>query len=444
MCAALRWIRVAVSLGALGVPGRLWAAEPAVDGSLRLRGLYGRDSGGGPTLGIGFLDTDVRARDLTSTGLGGTVDATFVLDVTEAHERRFGEIPSIDQVRDLFLVHPFADARVRAYVGRQLLNEAGNAWVDGGRVEVDVDGPDAQVGLYAGLSPDPYDAAPRTDRQATGVFGALHRDGLDVALAWNAVLDGSTLDRHFLYQRTHWRAARDLFLATYLVADLVTTPAVTTALASADYTPVPEVNLTLNLSRYAIEQYRDAAVYRNLVEPNQALLLGDEVVDLVYERARLTVSFRLPGDWREYQSLEWKHRSQDDRSAWQSTIGVRQADAFGVGLDLDTHVQFHNGFESDTWLAALDLDQDLGGRFSVNGRVTWFNGRTIGRTTDRGRLFDEAQEVWLFGGGVTWRPVRGHQIDLDYDAALETELQDQRNDDAVWIHTVMARYAYYY
>ncbi len=423
-------------------------AAPRVDGALRLRGLYSVDSAGGPEVGLSFLDADVRAQDLTSGGLSAWLDATLTVDFTDARERRFGEVPRVETVRDLALMQPLANERVRVAVGRQLLHQAGNAWVDGARVEADL-GPQsaergAQTGVYAGASPDPYDATFRADKQAVGAFGGLHRGALEAALAWNAVLGDGALDRHFVFGRTHWRAADGLFFATYLVADFVDTPTLTTALVTADYAPIDDVKLTLNLSRYAIEQYRDASVYRNVVEPNQALLIGDEVLDLVYERARLTVTFRLPDDLREYQSLEWKHRSQDGRTAWLSTIGVRQSDAFVVGLDVDLQAQFHNGFESDTWLAAVTADYDVTGEVAVNGRATWFNGRTVGRETDRGRLFDESQSVWLVGGGADWRPSRAHRVGVEYDAVLETELVDARNDEALWIHTLMGRYTYSY
>lgn len=434
----------------------LWAASaraqgettPRVDGALRLRGLYSVDSADGPDVGLGFLDADVRAHDLTEDGLSAWLDATLTLDLTDARERRFGEVPRVETVRDLALMQPLAGARVRVALGRQLLHATGNAWVDGARVEFDIGPQSAErggmVGAYGGASPDPYDATFRADKQAVGAFGGLHRGALEAAVAWNTVLDGGALDRHFVFGRTHWRAAEGLFLATYLVADFADTPAVTTALVTADYAPLDDVKLTLNLSRYAIEQYRDASVYRNVVEPNQALLVGDEVLDLVYERARLTVTFRLPEDLREYQSLEWKHRSQDGRTAWLSTMGVRQSDAFVVGLDVDVQLQFHNGFESDTWLAALTADYDVTGAVAVNGRATWFNGRTVGRETDRGRLFDEAQSVWLVGGGADWRPTRAHRVGVDYDAVVETELVDARNDEALWIHTLMGRYTYSY
>ena len=47
------------------------------------------------------------------------------------------------------------------------------------------------------------------------------------------------------------------------------------------------LTLNLNLSRYAVEQYRNAIIFQNVVEPNQALLIGNEVINLVYNRMRL-------------------------------------------------------------------------------------------------------------------------------------------------------------
>jgi hypothetical protein len=48
------------------------------------------------------------------------------------------------------------------------------------------------------------------------------------------------------------------------------------------------------------------------------------------------------------------------------------------------------------------------------------------------------------GGGADWRPSRAHRVGVEYDAVLETELVDARNDEALWIHTLMGRYTYSY
>ena len=81
---------------------------------------------------------------------------------------------------------------------------------------------------------------------------------------------------------------------------------------------------------------------------------------------------------------------------------------------------------------------------SANLRATVFDGRTIDRFTERGRTFDEAQKIYLIGGGVQWRPARQHHLSLDYDGIYETELQDRRNQEALFIHTLMARYGWYF
>lgn len=418
------------------------ARDAQLDGSLRLRGLHSTDDGGNPDVTFGFLDTDARFAQLTESGLALRLDATFLLDVTEANERRFGETESLDQVRQLHAQHPLLDDRLVLTAGRQLLWDAGNAWVDGASAELRLDGDRAGVGLYGGLAPDPFDYALDPDAQAAGAYGVFTGDDLDAAVAYNGVVRGGELDRHFLFQRAHWRVMPGLYVADYLVVDFAREPGITTLLASVDYSPVRPINLTLNLSQYSIEQYKDAQVYRNVVEPNQALILGDEVADLVYRRARLGASVRFWDHLYHYQSVEVKHRSQDAQEAYIYIIGLRDEDLFRTDLRADLSLQLHNGFESDSELVSLTLDRDFGASLSLDLRATYFDGRTVGRATERGRYFDEAQEIWLVGGGAVWRPARHHQLDAAYDAVYEAELQDLRNQDTLLIHTFMGRYAY--
>ena len=444
-CSALRsrFVFVALLFAALvSGPGPGLAKEAALGGSLRLRALHSFDSGDNPEVTFGFLDTDARVTSLTEGGLELRLDATFLWDVTSADERRYGVTESFDQVRLLYARQPVLDGRLVLTAGRQLLWDAGNAWIDGATAEWRFADERAGLGLFGGLAPDPYDAAVDADAQTTGLFAVYTEDTLDAALAYAATLRGGALDRHFVYQRTHYRVAPGLYLSDYLVFDLARQAEVTTLLASVDYTPVPPVNLTLNLSRYSIEQYRDAQVYHNVLDAHQALLLGDEVVDLVYNRARLSASVRFWDHVYHYQVVEAKHRSQDDREAYTYTIGLRDEDIADTELRADLSLQLHNGYASDSELVSLVLDRDFGAQFSADLRATYFDGRTIGRATERGRHFDEAQEIWLIGGGLTWRPGRHHQVEAAYDGIYEAELQDLRNQENLFIHTVMARYVY--
>jgi hypothetical protein len=430
--------RVPVALALL--LGVAQAHETTLDGRVSLRGLYSTDTADNPRVGFTFLETDASAGNLTSGGLRLVLDATFLLDITDAEERRFGKTETFDQVRELYAEQPLDT--IVARVGRRLIAPAGQAWVDGVDLELHVDEGRSSLGAYGGLSPDRYDYSLTTKYQAAGAYGTVHRDGFDGALAFNTLFHEGALDRDWLFNRLHYRLAPGLFVASYVVVDFVKTPAVTTLLATVDYTPVPPLNLTLNFSRYAIEQYRDASIYHDVIEPNQALLIGDEVVDLVYNRIRFAASLRFWGRFYQYQSIEYKARAQDDREAWFYTIGLRDEDWFGLGTRVDLSASYHNNFVSDAYLYALTLDQDIGGSFSLEGRATWYNGRTIGRTTDRGRLFDEAQKIILVGGAFFWRPWKAHQFDVDYDGVYEAELQDVRNEDNLFIHTWMGRYTY--
>jgi len=417
------------------------AAEARLDGSVRLRALHSFDDADTPTVTFGFLDTDLRAHALTEGGLSLRLDATFLLDVTEADERRFGPTEGVQQVRQLFVRQPLLGERLDVSVGRLLLWDAGNAWVDGASALFRAT-TETGLGLFGGLAPDPYDHGLDAGAATAGAFATYTGDTVDGAAAYTAVVRGGALDRHFVFQRIHWRLAPGLFLADYVVVDLVESPALTTLLASLDYTPVKAVNLTLDLSRYAIEQYRDPRIYHNIPDPQQTLVLGDEVADLAYNRARFSASLRFWQHLYHYQSIEAKHRSQDDREAYTHTLGLRDEDVFRSGLRADLNLQLQNGFQSDSELVTLSLDREFGATLSLDAHATYFDGRTIGRATQRGRLFDEAQTIWLFGGGALWRPGRHHQVDASYDGVYETELQDLRNGEALFIHTWMGRYAY--
>lgn len=437
---ALTLVFIACGLSAGPMPAAR-ATEARLDGSVRLRALHSFDDADTPDVTFGFLDTDLRAHALSDAGLSLRLDATFLLDVTEADERRFGPTENVAQVRQVFARQPLLDERLDVSVGRMLLWDAGNAWVDGASALWHATSATG-LGVFGGLAPDPYDHGLDAGAATAGAFATYTGDTVDGAAAYTAIVRGGALDRHFVFQRLHWRLAPGLYLADYVVVDLVESPALTTLLASLDYTPVPAVNLTLDLSRYAIEQYRDPRIYHNVPDPQQTLVLGDEVADLAYNRARFGASFRFWQHLYHYQSIEAKHRSQDDREAYTHTLGLRDEDVFGSGLQADLSLQLQNGFQSDSELVTLSLDRAFGAAWSVDVHATWFDGRTIGRATQRGRLFDEAQTIWLFGGGALWRPGRHHQVDASYDGVYETELQDLRNGDALFIHTLMGRYAY--
>ncbi|MCB9548474.1 MAG: hypothetical protein H6706_21920 [Myxococcales bacterium] len=425
-------------------PAAAAAAPVEVDGRVSLRGIYSADAPNNPQTFLSFLETDARASGLTDGDLRLVLDATFILDVTETNERRFGETERLDQIRNLYVELPGLGGRVDLRVGRRIIPEAGNAWVDGVEARFWVDPERASVGAYGGLAPDPFDRAFGTTFQAAGLYGTLHRPGLTTSAAYNTVLRDAEVDRQFVFHRLHWKVADGLFLSTYLVFDFVDVPEVTTLLGTVDYTPVRALNLTLTTSRYSIEQYRDQTVYRNIIEPNQALLLGNEVVDLVYNRVRFSGSLRVYSSGFHYQSVEYKQRSQDGREAWLYTIGIRDEDVLGTGVRADLQGQVANEFQSDTALVALDLRRDVGAAWTLGGRLGWFDGRTIGRATERGRAFDEAQRILLIGAQVAWRASASHHVDVIYDGAGETELQDQRNGQNLFIHTAMARYSWLY
>lgn len=453
-----RWLTPTLLLALAPAPPAR-AAEVEIDGRAALRGLYSTDGLDlYPDIGFAFLETSARANGLTDGGLRLVIDASFLLDATDARERRFGRTESLDQVRQLYIEQPglFGD-RLDLAVGRRIIAEAGNAWVDGIEARLHL-ADHLALGLYGGLAPDPINYALTLDRQATGAYATWRDKRIDASLAYNVELttrsepetvpgsyapvpppDG-LLDRHYGFGRVHLELTDGLYLATYLLVDLATEPRITTLLGSLDYTPTRAVNLTLNVSRYSLAQYRDEIIYQNVIEPNQALVLGDEVIDLTYDRARLSGALRFGESYRHYQAIEYKHRSIDGLNAWSYTIGLQDDDLFGLGTHADVQAQFRDNFESDSVLVAVELQQDIGTSVTLDARFTLFDGKAV--DTERARAFDEAQRIYLMGLSIFWRLDRQHQLDVSWDGIYEDELQDARNQTALFIHTVMGRYSF--
>lgn len=445
----------------LGLSALSVAAPPAgaeevdVDGRLALRTLFSDDgldiTTRAQSVFIAFLESDARAMNLTDGGLMLALDGTFVLDATDTRERRFGQTESLDQIRQAYVEQPglFGD-RLDIAAGRRLIAEAGNAWVDGLEVRVrPLEG--MVIGAYGGLAPDPIDYSLALDRQATGGYLGFHDERVDASAAYNVELNTreavvyrgevrpapELVDRQYGFGRVHLKIVEGLYLATYAIVDLADEPQITTLLGSLDYKPSSNVELGLNVSRYALARYRDEIIYQNIVEPNQALILGDEVLDLSYDRARLWAGLRF-GSSYHYQSIEYKRRSFDAQESWHYTIGLRDDDLFGLGTRADVQAQLRDNFVSDSVLVALDVQHDVTSSVTLDGRFTWFDGQSV--DNERARSFDEAQRVLIMGLSAFWRISRQHQVDVMYDGIYETELQDARNDGSLFIHTGMARY----
>ena len=388
-----------------------------------------------------FIDLDFRGKNLGAFDTRLELDATLLWDVRENKERRFGETESFQQLRELYVEQPVRKGYTVA-VGRRIITESGNAWVDGAELRYQAN-KRLMLGAYGGLRPEPNTYAPTTLYQTAGAFSAYRRVGLQAEVGLNAIFrDG--LDRQFIYARTHYRLTPGLYVNLYSVVDTLDEIEPVTLLSTIDYSPNRAVNLSLNYSRYSIEAYRNQAIYRNVTQLNQALLLGDEIIDLVYNRVRFSASYKFWRRYYHYQSVEYKRRSQDRREAWAYTIGLRNSNVFDTQTRLDVRSVIRNNFQSDSWAIALDAERDFFRSFTLNGHFTLFDGRTIDRFTERGRTFDEAQKVYLMGFSVFWRPSRSHHLAVTYDGVYETDLLDKRNDYALFIHTGLFRYAYHF
>jgi hypothetical protein len=438
-------LRESPSTSSMGRSNRSSAQSASADGRLTTRSYLSGDNSetyDTPTVSITFIETDLQARDLTQRGLKLDLDATFIIDISRANERRFGETERFDQIRQLSLTQPLGDLTLA--VGRRLISQSGNAWVDGADLTLNFDKNRSTLGLYGGLSPDRFDRSLTLDYQALGIYVGTHRQGLDLSGAYNIILFKGDLDRHYLYQRAHWRILKGLFISSYLIVDLIGDPQVTTLLSTLDYSPTSTLNFTLSFTQYALEQYRNQAVYRDVIEPNQALILGNEVINLTYQRLRLSSSVRFAQVWRQYLMVELKSRAQDGRRAQIYTAGITNDNIWGSGIEIDFRTQVAKQFRTDNIIMAITARRDLTSWLSVDGRVTTFSGDTLDEDTDRRRIFSESQSIYLFGLSLISRLSKAHQLYLTYDSIYESEISDYKSDEAIMIHTLSIAYSYLY
>ena len=420
-------------------------AKTNADGRLTLRNYVSGDNSqtyNSPQLYLSFLEADLHLKDITSSGLSLDLDSTFILDISKANERRFGETERFDQVRQLILTQEFGNLKLS--FGRRLISESGNAWVDGVDLKYHFNQKQTAIGVYGGLSPDRFDRSLTLDYQALGLYLDHQKRPLSMSLAYNLILFQGGLDRQFLYQRTHYRIIEGLFISNYLILDFVDEPQITTFLGTLDYTPLKALNFSLNLSQYSLEQYRNQTIYRDIIEPNQALILGNEVINLTYQRLRLSGAWWFNDKLRSYLSTELKSRAQDGRKAYIYTAGLNHTDIFSSKIDLDLQLQIAQNFRTDTIIAALSLRRDLGSRFSVDGRLSSFSGELLDDGTDRQAIFKEAQRIFLFGLSAISRLTRAHQLLVTYDGVYESEIADYKSDEAITIHTLSFFYSYLY
>ena len=415
------------------------------DGRLTLRSYYSGDSSQtyqSPTVVLSFLEADIHLQNLTQSKLSLDLDSTFILDVTEAHERRFGETERLDQIRNLALTQPLGQLKLS--FGRRLVTEAGNAWVDGIDIRYHFNQKQSSVGFYGGLSPDRFDRSLTLDYQALGTYLTIHRSGLDLNFAYNLLLYQAQLDRQFLHQRTHYKVTDGLFFSNYLILDFGDSPQITTFLSTIDYTPIKALNFSINLTQYTLEQYRNQFIYRDIIEPNQVLLLGNEVIDLTYQRLRFSTSWRVTEDLRPYLSTELKSRAQDGRKAYFYTLGASHQNLFGSKIETDLQIQWAQNFKAEHLIIALSMHRDLSSLFSIDARFTSFNGETLDEVTDRNLLFKEAQTIYLMGVTLLSRLSKSHHLLVTYDLVHESEVADYKSDDALSIHTLSFFYSYLY
>ena len=416
------------------------------DGRLTLRSYLSKDSSetyDSPTVALSFLEADVHLQNLTSSQLSLDLDSTFILDITAANERRFGETERFDQVRNLSLTQPLG--KLTLSFGRRLITEAGNAWTDGLELSYNFDKQKSKLGIYGGLSPDRFDRSLTLDYQAMGSFITVHRSGLDLNFAYNLLLFKGKLDRQFIHQRTHYKLIDGLFFSNYFIADFADEPQITTLLSTLDYTPIKPLNLALNYTQYTLEQYRNQFIYRDVIEPNQVLLLGNEVIDLTYQRLRFSSSWRFNTSLRSYLSTELKSRAQDGRKAYFYTLGTHEQNLFNTKIDIDFQIQWAQNFKAEHLIIAMHLHRDLSQYFSLDARLTSFSGETLDdELTDRQILFKEAQRIYLLGFTLLSRMNKSHHLLASYDLVHESEIADYKSDESLSIHTFTFFYSYLY
>ena len=208
-------------------------AEADLDGRMAIRTIYATDDGPiDKTVFINFLDADIDATGLGPFGTRIVLDSTFMFDATQVAEHRFGATESMQRIRQLYVGQAAFGDRFHVNIGRRIIPETGNAWFDGVELLARLS-EGWRLGVYGGLKPEPHSFYPSTEQQVAGSFATFRRDGLSSDLGYNVVLrDG--FDRQFVFSRVHYRPFSKFYISTYLTADLLDDPDVTTLLTTVD------------------------------------------------------------------------------------------------------------------------------------------------------------------------------------------------------------------
>ena len=388
----------------------------------------------GITPAITTVDVDVAMHRIKGTGLGFLVDAEFRKDLTselsdplplaenrkglefgDRHDRSLGVLRSETYVKNAYAEYLGLGSAVDVRVGRLLLYELGQPWIDGAHVSTPGDR-GLSLGGFGGLNPNPLDYALDADYVGGGAHAGYRGQQGEAALAFNFSSYQGKKDRAFVFSRAHWEARQGLFLSYYAVLDLFTRkaeldpkgnvvlspdtkPRLTYGFANAAWWATPNVQFRLSLATYrnvvlasspgqailpsdliALERALEEEGLKNVAERARLTYnsyLGSAISPAPYHRGKLATILKFLGHYYAYNEIDLLKREFDDRSATSLAFGLRDTNVLDSNTFLHLRFRFQDNFLSESNEVLVDLSRQFGGVLTAGLTAARLSGRSL-------------------------------------------------------------------
>ena len=388
---------------------------------------------------ITTLDADLRLRRIQGTGLGFLLDFEYRHDMTDAlsdplpladNRLKLGFGPrrdrSLGRLRgDLYVKSAYAEYEgmpggFDLRLGRMLMYEQGQTWVDGAHLVRPPGGARGErgfgAGVYGGLSPNPMTYTLDGDYIGGGGHLNFEADGGFLSLASTYTQFQGKKDRAFLNSSGHWQLVEGLFASYNATIDffafkeveeglaVTTKPQITSAFANLAWWATPHVQFRLSGALYRnvvlVGTYRESldGALADLIddqEPNSSQLanaqlaqstydtyLGRFVEQAPYTRGLFTSVFKFLGHLYAYNEVGLRHRDRDDSAGSTVGFGIRNTHVFGSGAFMHARIRFNDAFASDTGEGLLELRRQLGGLLTASVSASHLAGRSLAINPD--------------------------------------------------------------
>lgn len=382
---------------------------------------------------ITTLDADLRLRRINGSGLGFLLDFEYRHDLTDAlssplplaenrldldlgdrRDRSLGRLRNDLYIKSAYGEYEGLPGRLDARMGRMLMYEQGQTWIDGIHVLRPISGGDGGAlggGVYGGLTPNPVTYAFDPDYMGGGAHLRYETARGYASLASTYTMFSGKKDRAFINSSAHWQLVDGLFTSYNATVDLfafkevdegiaiVTKPQITSAFANIAWWATPNVQFRLTGALYrnvvfvsSQQQALDGAlakliddqpegsqqrVQAELAQETYDRYLGRFIDQSPYYRGMLTTVFKFLDHYYAYNEVGMRHRDRDDASGSLVGLGVRDTDLAGTGTFMHVRFRFKDAFASDTSEMLFDLRRQFGGLFTAGVSATYLSGRSL-------------------------------------------------------------------